>query len=194
MPPETPPRPNLNTYWVVPHKFLAGEYPGDQDPVKARRKVNQFLDVGVRHFVDLTESGELIPYDSILSEEALRANVTVTYDRFPIPDLSVPRSAADLGEVLLTIDRRIREGGAVFLHCWGGVGRTGLVIGCWLQEHGRTPDEALAELRRKWSTVEKRSRRPESPETTEQVNWVRTRPQRRRDVQQLLQEPVSTLE
>jgi ADP-ribosyl-[dinitrogen reductase] hydrolase len=186
MPPETPPRPNLNTYWVVPHKFLAGEYPGDKDPVKARRKVNQFLDVGVRHFVDLTESGELIPYDSILSEEALRANVTVTYDRFPIPDLSVPRSAADLGEVLLTIDRRIREGGAVFLHCWGGVGRTGLVIGCWLQEHGRTPDEALAELRRKWSTVEKRSRRPESPETTEQVNWVRTWPQRRRDVQQLL--------
>jgi hypothetical protein len=57
MPTQTPPRPNLNTYWVVPRKFLAGEYPGNQDPVKARKKINQFLEVGVRHFVDLTESG-----------------------------------------------------------------------------------------------------------------------------------------
>jgi ADP-ribosyl-[dinitrogen reductase] hydrolase len=35
------------------------------------------------------------------------------------------------------------------------VGRTGLVVGCWLQEHGRTPDDALAELSRKWSTVDR---------------------------------------
>jgi hypothetical protein len=85
MPTATPPRPNPNTYWVVPHKFLAGEYPGDRDPVKARKKINRFLEVGVRHFIDLTESGELVPYESILSEEALRANITATYERFPIP-------------------------------------------------------------------------------------------------------------
>jgi hypothetical protein len=84
------------------------------------------------------------------------------------------------------IDRRIREGGAVFLHCWGGVGRTGLVVGCWLQEHGRTPDAALGELSRKWSTVAKSSRKPASPEISEQVDWVKTWPQRRRDVQELL--------
>jgi hypothetical protein len=140
--------------------------------------LNRFLEVGVRHFIDLTEPGELVPYDAILSEEALRTNITVTHERFPIPDLSVPRAAADLGEILLTLDRRIREGGTVFLHCWDGVGRTGLVVGCWLQEHSRTPDDALAELRQKWSTVEKIFRQPESPETTEQVNWVRTWPQR----------------
>jgi len=62
----------------------------------------------------------------------------------------------------------------------------GLVVGCWLQEHGRTPDDALAELNRKWSTVEKSSRKPASPETPEQANWVRTWPQRRRDVEKLL--------
>jgi ADP-ribosyl-[dinitrogen reductase] hydrolase len=186
MPTETPPRPNLNTYWVIPHKFLAGEYPGDKDPLKARKKIAQFLKVGVRHFIDLTEPGELVPYDAILSEEALRTNITATHERFPIPDLSVPRAAADLGEILLTIDRRIREGGTVFVHCWGGVGRTGLVVGCWSQEHGRTPGDALAELSRKWSTVEKIFRKPESPETMEQLNWVRTWPQRRREAQQLL--------
>ena len=63
-------RPNANTYWVVRYKFLAGEYPGDKDPAKAREKINRFLEVGVRHFVDLTESSELVPYEAILSEES----------------------------------------------------------------------------------------------------------------------------
>jgi protein-tyrosine phosphatase len=137
-------RPNANTYWVVPHKFLAGEYPGDKDLVKAREKIKRFLEAGVRHFIDLTEFGELVSYEAVLSDESRAANVAATYQWFPMRDVSVPGDAAQLGEVLLTIDRRIREGGAVFVHCWGGVGRTGLVVGCWLQEHGRTPDDALA--------------------------------------------------
>ena len=72
------------------------------------------------------------------------------------------------------------------MHCWGGVSRTGLVIACWLQEHGRTPDDALAELSRKWSTVAKSSRKTASPETVEQAKWVRSWPQRRRNAQELL--------
>jgi ADP-ribosylglycohydrolase len=186
VPDGTTPRPNPNTYWVIPGKILAGEYPGDKDLVKAREKINRFLEVGVRHFVDLTEFGELVPYEEILSEGSRAASIAATYQRFPIRDVSVPRDAAHLGEILLTINRRIREGGAVFLHCWGGVGRTGLVVGCWLQEHGRTPDAALAELSRKWSTVAKSSEKPASPETVGQMNWVKTWPQRRRDVQELL--------
>src|SRR6202011_1134225 len=97
-----------------------------------------------------------------------------------------PSDSEHLAEMLFAIDRRIREGGAVYLHCWGGGGRTGLVVACWLQEHGRTPDDALAELSAKWSTVEKIYRKPESPETPTQVDWVRIWPQRRRSVQQLM--------
>ena len=181
-------RPNLNTYWVVPSKFLAGEYPGDEDPVKAREKIKRFLEVGVRHFVDLTEFGEygLIPYETILAEESRAANITTTYQRYPIRDISVPRDADYLAEILFEIDNRIRQRGAVYVHCWGGSGRTGLVVACWLQEHGRTPDAALAELSAKWKTVEKSSRKPESPETREQVDWVKTWPQRRRTVQKLM--------
>jgi hypothetical protein len=192
MPTESPPRPNKNTYWVLPLKFLAGEYPGDKDPVKARKKIKQFLAAGVRHFVDLTERGELtecgqlVPYDSILSEEARNASITATYQRFPIRDNSVPSDSKHLAEILFAIDRRIREGGALYLHCWGGVGRTGLVVACWLQEHGRTPDDALAELSAKWSTVEKIYRKSESPETPSQVSWIKTWGQRRRSVRQLL--------
>jgi ADP-ribosyl-[dinitrogen reductase] hydrolase len=190
---DTPPRPNGNTYWVVPLKFLAGEYPGNEDPVKAREKIKQFLASGVRHFIDLTELHEktrslleLVPYEAILSEEARNLRINATYQRFPIRDNSVPSDAGHLAEILLSIDRRIREEGAVYLHCWGGIGRTGLVVACWLQEHGRTPDDALAELSAKWSTVEKSFREPRSPQTTAQVGWVKNWAQRRRSVQQLM--------
>jgi hypothetical protein len=182
VPDATATRPNANTYWVVPYKFLAGEYPGDEDPVKAREKIKRFLEVGVRHFVDLTEFGELIPYETILSEESRAARITTTHERFPIRDISVPSDASHLAEILFKIDRRIRKGGAVYLHCWGGVGRTGLVVACWLQEHGRTPDAALEELRTLWKTTEKSAWKPESPETPEQVDWVKTWPQRRRTI------------
>ena len=113
----SPPRPNENTYWVVPHKFLAGEYPGDKDPVKARKKIKQFLAAGIRHFVDLTELRELVPYDAILSVEARNSSINATYQRFPIRDNSVPSDSEHLVKILLAIDRRIGEGGAVYLHC-----------------------------------------------------------------------------
>ena len=167
-------RPNANTYWLVPHKLLAGEYPGDKDPGKAREKINRFFEVGLRHFVDLTELGELIPYEAILSEESRAANITATYQRFPIQDISVPRDGEHLAEILFAIDRRLRLEGAVYVHCRGGVGRTGLVVACRLQEHGRTPNSALDELGAKWKTVKKSSLQPESPETPEQVDWVKT--------------------
>jgi ADP-ribosyl-[dinitrogen reductase] hydrolase len=188
VPDATAPRPNLNSYWVIPRKFLAGEYPGDKDLVKAREKISRFLEVGVRHFFDLTEIGEygLLPYEAILSEESRAANVTATYQRYPIRDISVPRDAEYLVEILFAIDRRIWQGGVVYVHCWGGVGRTGLVVACWLQEHGRTPDAALAELSAKWRTVNKSSRKPQSPETPMQMDWVNTWPQRRRSIQQLM--------
>src|SRR5271154_437920 len=176
----TAPRPNGNTYWVMPPKFLAGEYPGDKDTDIARKKIKQFLAAGIRHFVDLTEDRELAPYEAILSEEALKSSINATYRRFPIRDNSVPRDSDYLAEILLAIDSRIREEGAVYLHCWGGVGRTGLVVACWLQEHGRTPDDSLAELSAKWSIVEKIYRKPESPETSVQVSWIKNWPQRRR--------------
>jgi ADP-ribosylglycohydrolase len=181
------PCPNANTYWVVPFKFLAGEYPGDKVFVKAREKVGRFLEFGIRHFIDLTEPGEsgLLPYEASLSEESRAAGIMTTYQRLPIRDNSVPSDASRLAEILFTIDRRLRQGGAVYVHCWGGVGRTGLVVACWLQEHGRTPKAALDELRTLWKATAKSAWR-ESPETSEQVDWVKTWPQRRRSVQQLM--------
>jgi hypothetical protein len=168
-----PPKPDPNTYWVVPGKLLGGEYPGAEDPAEARVRLRKFLDAGVRHFIDLTEAGELEPYAKLLADES---GSGTSYARFPIRDESVPGEAKTMAAIIETIDRAMLEGGITYVHCWGGVGRTGLAVACWLQARGRTADEALKELADKWRTCAKCKRKSASPETLEQVEWVREWP------------------
>src|ERR1700740_1726835 len=168
-----PPKPDLNTYWVVPGKLLAGEYPGARDSEEARRRLRSFLAAGVRHFIDLTEAGELEPYAELLTEEA---GSGTCHKRFPIRDGSVPDEPKTMAEIIATIDRAMTEGGITYVHCWGGVGRTGLAVACWLEERGQTPDEALTDLADRWCLCAKSKRMPSSPETAEQVRWVKEWP------------------
>lgn len=164
-------RPIANCYWVVPGRFLAGEYPGALDGAEARQKVRKLLEAGVTSFLDLTTEGELIPYEPFLREEAARLGVTVEHRRIPIQDLSVPRPAEAVN-ILDTIDSAIVSGHTVYLHCWGGIGRTGTVVGCYLARHGHRGQTALAELTRLWKVMEKATWRV-SPETDEQKEFVR---------------------
>lgn len=55
--------------------------------------------------------------------------------------------------------------------CWGGVGRTGVIIGCWLARHGRSGCEALARLRELYAANPK-SRKLVSPESTLQEDYI----------------------
>ena len=71
------------------------------------------------------------------------------------------------------IDEALDAGRNVYVHCWGGIGRTGTVVGCWLVRHGMTGDEALAEIAERWRGMEKRYRHPRSPQTAQQRAYVR---------------------
>jgi protein-tyrosine phosphatase len=135
--------------------------------------LRRFLAAGVRHFIDLTEVGELEPYAELLKEEA---DSRTTYKRFPICDVSVPDEPRTMAEIIAAIDRAMAEGDIAYIHCRGGVGRTGLAVACWLQERGQTPDEALTDLANKWRSCAKSQRLPNSPETAEQVRWVKEWP------------------
>ncbi len=165
------PRPNANSYWVS-ERLLASEYPGHWDDAVARQRLHAWLDAGVTCFIDLTQEGELVPYRDLLPE-ASPAGRPILYQRMAIRDLGLPRAPEFMAAILDRIDQAIEQGHTVCIHCWGGIGRTGTVVGCHLVRHGLSGDQALAEIARHWQTVEKRARHPRSPEMPEQMAYVR---------------------
>lgn len=74
--------------------------------------------------------------------------------------------------ILDAIDAQISNGRPVYLHCWGGVGRTGTIVGCWLARHGYAGNAALERLRELWSACPKSADRV-SPEKLCQQRYVR---------------------
>jgi protein-tyrosine phosphatase len=162
-------KPIPESYWVVPGQFLAGEYPGAYASEEARSKLQRFLDAGITFFVDLTERGELKPYRFILEQEAEKRDMVAEYRRMAIPDVETP-SREEMVGILNTIDEAIDEGQRAYMHCWGGLGRTGTVVGCYLVRHGSAPEEALAEIARRRRGLEDGHR--SSPETRAQRQMV----------------------
>ena len=54
----------------------------------------------------------------------------------------MPRSAEAVATILDAIDVALAQGRTVDVRCWGRIGRTGAVVGCWLVRHGLTGDGA----------------------------------------------------
>lgn len=160
----------VHAWWVQPN-VLAGEYPGAPDPVRAADKVNLLLDAGVRTFVDLTEPGELVPYDGIISQAASERCLPVEHRRFPIPDLGVVDDA--VYDEIVTVIADGAERGAVYVHCWGGVGRTGTVVGCLLADAGLDADGIARRIRELRHGTRKDRR--EAPEMAPQHEVIRRR-------------------
>ncbi|KAJ7746920.1 protein-tyrosine phosphatase-like protein [Mycena maculata] len=169
------PRPIPNSYWATTH-LLACEYPWTpKNPSKP--KLDALLKAGVRTFIDLTEEGELCSYASQLLVRASLLNIDVKdieYHRFPIRDRSLPESVQYIYRVLHVLRDNEDRDRITAVHCRGGIGRTGMVIGCWLVESGLAKDgeEALEIIAREWRGVAKCVIYPHSPETGPQFEFV----------------------
>ncbi|MBI5933404.1 MAG: dual specificity protein phosphatase family protein [Chloroflexi bacterium] len=169
----SPSLPFSTSYWVIPNRFLAGEYPGSFNGEEStRKKMDVFLEAGLDTFIDLTYPGERAPYKHILLEQARYYQKDVRVHHFPIEDFGVV-TPETMRALLNTIDAALAEGRNIYLHCWAGVGRTGTTVGCYLVRHGMTGDEALAQLARWWATDPRRFTFKRTLETDEQVQFVR---------------------
>lgn len=132
--------PTLASY-VVADRLLAGEYPGASDPEVAERRLRAFAEHGITAFLDLTHPADgLASYEHLLGPGTRRV-------AHPIVDFgttTVPR----LTRILDDIDAALAGGDSVYVHCWGGVGRTGMVVGCWLVRHGLDDGDAIRAIAR----------------------------------------------
>jgi len=165
--------PTVRSYWILEDRFAAGAYPGKKHSGAhelAPEAVKQLENCGIEVFINLTQdySGgtdeHLDRYDQFLSPNAI-------VERFPITDVSIPPTEL-MEEILECIDHHLAQDRKVYVHCWGGIGRAGTTVSCWLIRHGyASPNEAintLAALRQGDQGAGHRM----SPETPDQCEFV----------------------
>ncbi len=162
---------SVECYWVLPGRLLAGQYPAHVERDDTATRLDALLAAGIDTFMDLTQEHELAPYASLLGQRAAHHGCQVQYHRLPIVDFGVP-SRGDMLEILDRLDAAVEDKHNVYLHCWGGVGRTGLTVGCFLVRHGMTGPAALAQIEELRRPLPKRRYSPHSPETPEQVQFI----------------------
>lgn len=140
------------SYWVREGLLCAGHYPSDLDPRQRDRKLAGLLDCGIRRVVNLipsTETGAqglpFDPYEPVLHSLAAARGVTVECLRRGFPDGHAP-DPATLRAILDLLDSSVAAGEPVYLHCWGGHGRTSTVVACYLIRHGASAEAAIEQV------------------------------------------------
>jgi hypothetical protein len=161
--------PIVDSYLAAP-QFYAGIYPAKSWD-QYEKNIADLLDAGVRCFINLTYPGEYdgVDYEPLVRRAAAQRNIQADVVRMPIDDLSIP-TPEWMKAILDRIDRARAEGKTVYAHCYGGRGRTGTVVGCYLVRHGLSGREALARIEELRYGIP--SGRWPSPETWEQRNFV----------------------
>ncbi|HNK63064.1 MAG TPA: dual specificity protein phosphatase family protein [Anaerolineales bacterium] len=164
--------PITESYWVEEARFLAGEYPASHESETARQRLEAFMEAGIRTFIDLTMPHELPSYQPILKDLSHIYDVELSYQRFAIRDHDIP-SLQTMSAILNSIDGSLQEGKPVYIHCWGGIGRTGTVVGCYFVRHGLSAEQALKKVDALFRTRPQNYFFHTSPETDQQFEFVR---------------------
>lgn len=169
----------VNHYQVQPGLF-AGEYPGNQNPNVADTRIRELVDRGIVTFIDLTSTADLsfglLPYEPHLAGIDESGTLGLKRYSFEIPDMGIPAGPEVMRGVLDLIRSEIEAGRSCYVHCWGGIGRTGTAVACWLREQGLDADTALARVQSLYEThmdEAKRARYPNSPQQPTQLRYVR---------------------
>ena len=168
--------PTPRSYWVVEGRLAAGAYPSDKGytgsgPIP--EPLEQLLDAGIGVFINLTQDHpggtdqHLTRYDSGVEG---RGEIV----RYPIVDEALPEGGAgEMAVILNRIDAALDDGQNVYVHCWGGSGRTGAVVGCWLRRHGRfAADEVLEGLQALREAGDREGGWKPTPNTPDQAEFI----------------------
>jgi hypothetical protein len=162
-------------YPIESGKLYGGEYPGHQDPSVAKIRLRHLVALGIRTFVDLTTpADQMTPYEELLADIALEIGSPLRRISLPITDMGIPKTSETMQTILKSIHESSHVAPAVYVHCWGGIGRTGTVVGCWLRECGYDSEAALAHVQHLYASHMPKARiHPESPQTQAQKDYIR---------------------
>lgn len=153
--------------WVVPGKLIAGHYLGSLKPAEETKKLQIIVENNVTTIIDLTHP------DDELDEYPVPSGIKRI--QFSIEDMSGNNDIYVLKAAEATVMAMSHREGAVYVHCWGGHGRTGVVVAVAAALYlGVTAEMALYLTSLSHSTRQYvgSTGASESPQTPEQVAQV----------------------
>ena len=175
--------------------------PGYTGSGQIPKPLELLLDTGIDVFINLTQD-HLGGTDEEMSHYDPGAEGRAEIVRYPVPDEHLPacplegleaaetaylmyrneeacphcpddKSRAETKKILDTIDSALKRGANVYVHCLGGSGRTGTVVGCWLRRHGLVDaDNVLGRLKKLRLGDRKGGWKP-TPNTEEQRKFIK---------------------
>jgi protein-tyrosine phosphatase len=118
---------------------------------------------GIESVFSLLTPEEEADLDLLTEASEVKAQGMV-FASFPIPDRQIPKSEAELADLLEMFSRSLSEGKNVVVHCRGGIGRSGLIAASLLVRKGISPGAAVE--------LVSAARGVTIPETSEQREWI----------------------
>jgi protein-tyrosine phosphatase len=140
----------------------------DQLPAFVEYLQHKKIDV----LVSLLQFDEVNRHGLIHSDSECQAH-NINYINYQIKDHSVPQFFLPFNQLIESLHQDLQAGKNIAIHCYAGIGRTGLTAASVLIKQGMKVDEALIKL--------SQTRGLRVPETLEQITWLH------HNAQQLLQ-------
>jgi atypical dual specificity phosphatase len=146
----------LNFSWIIDNRLAGSRGP------RSRSELIALKQQGLGALVRLVE-----PYESWVTSKEIDGVGLEDYNE-PVPDFHAP-TQVQIDKIITYIDSHIESGIPVGVSCNAGIGRSGVILACYLVHKGLTPKDALELVRRK------RGRGPEVPEQIIAVEeyWLR---------------------
>lgn len=147
--------PQANVLDLNSHIFM-GSYPGDKDPMIAQQKIDFLTRIlRVDTFVGLLDGSRKgnVYYDHGGAKQFARYDILIAGKKPTLLDLPIPdNNVTSDEEVLNFLNNKLlpaairakEDGHAIYIHCWGGHGRTGTIAAILMGIlYGLTSEEAL---------------------------------------------------
>jgi protein-tyrosine phosphatase len=153
-----------DVYWIPgPWRGRLGIVPRPRGGDWLADEIRSWRAAGLNVVTSLLTPGEVSELE--LQEEGDLARAEgVEFHVLPIPDLGVPGSRADFSKLIGQLEKALRDGKNVAIHCRQGIGRSSLVAASLLVSAGEDSNLAFRKI------AEVRGR--PVPETTEQRDWI----------------------
>ena len=155
--------PTSSCYWCIDNKVLVGGYPDSNT-------INELKNIGVTHFVNLTEKTFIRTSSNKLVGKYQSPNII----KCPIPNHGTV-DYTTIKWLICTIRAIMNNDNAlIYIHCESGHGRSGMIASCLLIDvHGFTAEEAMKRITQKYTGRVKYTSTPPSPKRDIQCEAVR---------------------